>query len=135
METNECLPFVIDTLSKVQIMVRLLQNVASELYQHTQRTAHTNLVNVVHESSDGTNSKRKVQTVGDELLGDTPRTNSTLRNTSLPSLTAMLNLYLDNTAITYDSILDDRATNCKSSRESQMNAGIGGNVRDSNIRS
>ncbi|XP_031639916.1 gastrula zinc finger protein xFG20-1-like isoform X2 [Contarinia nasturtii] len=38
METKDCLTFVIETLSKVEVMVKILQNVATELHHQTQET-------------------------------------------------------------------------------------------------
>lgn len=100
-------------------MVEILQNVSNELYQHTNYTTHRTYR--FYERRDEcleicTNSADAMLANGDVILiftGDV----------------ILSGQYI----IIYDSVLDDRASNEKFSRESQMDAGIGANVEDFNI--
>lgn len=118
METRACLSFVVETLSKVEIMVKILQRVARELYNHNQEMAPMNLPNVV-PPLNGTD-----QAISEELTKSLMNINPTFHLTSAENLAAMLNLYVDNTIIASDSILSRQLNNLKDSLS----------ARDSNIK-
>lgn len=119
MEVKECLPFVIDTLQKVQLMVKILQDVADELFRHTQSYPNT-----AGFPSNNPN------TAGDKIIGDAFQkqyldTNSVFHDMPLGSLTTLLNAYLDSTVIASDSILAEKSTNGTMAKLNQVDTGNG----------
>lgn len=97
METMERLLFVMETLPKVEIMVKILKDVTCELY-HTQLMTHANTVG----RSTGLN-----RSIEDDWLKKLSNSNQISGDKSLANITTLLNLYLDNTIIRQDSILNN----------------------------
>ncbi|XP_055302454.1 neurotrophin receptor-interacting factor homolog [Sitodiplosis mosellana] len=98
METIESLRFVIDTLPKIEIMIKILKDVTFELYR-TQLMAYGDAV------ACQINMKEQTNTIGDDLLKKISNTNVFSGDMSLGNITTLLNLYLNNTIVARDSIM------------------------------
>lgn len=90
MDTVECLSFVTDTIQKVEIMVKLLKEVTCELYRFQSNNCQPNF---------------KERNSVDDFIEKVTKTNLIPANSSLTSISNLLNQYLDNTICRKDSIM------------------------------
>lgn len=98
METIESLRFVVDTLPKIEIMMKILKDVTCELYR-TQLMAQAEAIGRPTNVIDHKNA------VGDDLFKRLSSTNIYSGDMSLGNITTLLNLYLNNTIIARDSMM------------------------------
>lgn len=116
METLESLRFVIDTISKVDIMVKILKDVASDLYR-TQLIAHIDKETV----GCRTDIKDHSHTTEDDLLRKISNLNMISGDMALGTITNVINLYLDNTIITRDSFISIDTKQDRSHKQNSSN--------------
>lgn len=97
MEMIESLRFVVDTLPKIEIMMKILKDVTCELYR-------TQLMTQAEAIGRPTYVTEHRNAVGDDLFKRLSSTNIYAGDMSLGNITTLLNLYLNNTIIARDSL-------------------------------